>query len=621
MNITPLQEQAWNINKTKSFSSRSFVKLNAKLADWLSYSPTFQYEYATDRGNIFYDKNSYYVRNKVNSFASSDSPGTTTFNLPYGHINYDQNQFRSAYNFRQQFNVDKHFGEKHSLNAIAGTEIRNSKRENNAQYLYNFDPQVLSYDFIDPKLLASYPGNILGGGSFEAADQYSRLQHVDRFVSIYANAGYGYDDKYLVTGSIRWDKSNLWSNSSKYQNTPIWSAGIGWNIHREQFLQADWVDVLKFRASYGIGGNIYSDTAPFLTAYYSQNNNVGGLQGSVNSRPNPLLSWEKTTTTNIGFDFALFKSRLIGTLDYYNRQGKDLLANTQGVPTEGFGYSTYSINNGEMVNKGIEMSLAGDVVRSKDLRWNLAVQYAFNKNRVSYVNVEAPVYFLQLDYPEAFPRVGNPYNAIYAYKWAGLSNTGLPQVYDENGQKVTSSPGTLESIVYAGTTVPKYSGSLNSTLDYKNFTLSFLFTFEGGHHMRNTFLPMLDNSYNGLFGYVSIIGVINKDVNDRWRVPGDEARTNVPRAVFAEDPAFNSQSAEIYKNADINVLDASNLRMRNISLAYKVSSNISKKLGMQGLRVQFNMENAFILAKSQNAKYLLNGYVKPNYVWGLYCNF
>jgi hypothetical protein len=132
---------------------------------------------------------------------------------------------------------------------------------------------------------------------------------------------------------------------------------------------------------------------------------------------------------------------------------------------------------------------------------------------------------------------------------------------------------------------------------------------------------MLDNSYNGLFGYVSIIGVINKDVNDRWRVPGDEARTNVPRAVFAEDPAFNSQSAEIYKNADINVLDASNLRMRNISLAYKVSSNISKKLGMQGLRVQFNMENAFILAKSQNAKYLLNGYVKPNYVWGLYCNF
>lgn len=621
LDINPLQEQAWNIEKTKSFSSRTFIKLHAKITDWLSYSPTFQYEYATDRGNILYDKNSFYVRNRVNSFASSNPSGPATFNLPYGHINYDQNQFRSAYNFRQQLNIDKRFGEKHSLNAIVGTEIRNAKRENNSQYLYNFDPQVLSYDFINPKLLAGYPGNIVGSGSFMDRDQYVQYQNVNRFVSFYANAGYSYDDKYLLTGSIRLDKSNLWSNSSKYQNTPIWSAGAGWNIHRESFFQTDWLDVLKLRTSYGTGGNIYSDRAPFLTANYYQNNNVGGLQAGVGSRPNPLLSWEKTTTTNVGVDFAMFSNRIFGSVDYYNRQGKNLLANTQGVPTEGFGYSTYSINNGEMVNKGIEVSIAGDVLRSKDLNWNLAVQYARNKNEVTYVNVEAPVYFLQLDYPGAFPRIGNPYNAIYAYKWAGLSDTGLPQVYDEKGEKFNYSPGTLQSIVYAGTMVPKYSGSINNTLDYKNFTFSFLLTFEGGHKMRNTFLPMLGNNYNGLFGYVSTIGVINKDINDRWKVKGDETRTNVPRAVFAEDPDFSSQSAGIYQNADINVLDASNLRMRNISLAYKLPANISNKWGMQGVRFQFNVENAFTLAKSQNAKYLLNGYVRPNYVWGMYLNF
>lgn len=621
MDINPLQEQAWNINSTKIINSRTFVKLHAKITSWLSYSPTFQYEYGANRGNTFYDKNSFFVRNKVNTFASGNTSGPATFNLPYGHINYDQNQFTNAYNFRQQLNVDKRFGEKHNLNAIAGTETRHAKRENISQYLYNFDPQVLSYDFIDQKLLGSSPGNIIGFGSFQDTDVYKKFQDVDRFVSFYANAGYSYDDKYLLTGSIRWDKSNLWTNSSKYQNTPIWSAGAGWNIHSESFFKADWVNVLKIRTSYGTGGNIYGNTAPFLTANYQQNNNVGGLQGFVGSRPNPLLSWEKTTTANVGIDFSLFNNRLSGSIDYYNRQGKDLLANTQGNPTEGFGYTTYPVNNGKMVNKGIELALTADLVHHKQLNWNLAVQYAFNQNKVTYVDIEAPAYYLQLDQSSSFPRIGNPYNAIYAYKWAGLSAAGLPQVFDENGKKLSYSPGTLQSIVYAGTTVPKYSGSLNNTLDYQNFTFSFLLTFEGGHKMRNTSLPMLGNNYNGLFGYVSTIGVVNKDINNRWRTAGDENKTNVPRAIFAEDPEFNEQITSIYRNADISVLDASNLRMRNISLAYKMPANISSKWGMQGLRLQFNVENAFTLAKSKNAKYLLNGYIKPNYVWGMYLNF
>jgi TonB-linked SusC/RagA family outer membrane protein len=621
MDINPLQEQAWNLDKAKGFNNRTFIKLNAKIRDWLSYSPTFQYEYSADKSNLLYDKKSFYVRNKVNSFASSNPGNTATYNLPYGYINYDQDQLRTAYNFRQQFTVDKRFGEKHSLNAIAGTEIRNTKIDNKTQYLYDYDPQVLTYGFINPTLLASYPGDILGGGYFSNRDQYFQQERINRFVSAYANVGYAYDDKYLLTGSIRYDQSNLWGTSSKYQKTPIWSLGAGWNLNKESFLDASWIDLLKLRVSHGIGGNVYSDNAPFLTAYYYQNYNVGGLEGGVSSRPNPLLSWEKTTTTNGGLDFAFLGSRISGSLDYYYKQGTDLLANTMGVPTEGFGYSTYSINNGEMINKGVELNLAGDVIRSRNLTWNLGVQYAFNKNKVSYVNVEAPVYYLQLDYPQAYPRVGNPYNAIYSYKWAGLNDRGLPQVYNENGEKVITSPGTLESIVYSGTTVPKYSGSVNSSLDYKGFVLSLLLTFEGGHKLRNSFIPMLNNEYNGIFGYVSTIGVVNNDINDRWRNPGDENRTNVPRAVFAEDDDYNSESYNIYRNADINVLDASNIRMRNISLAYNLPTSISKKLGAQSARFQFNVENAFTIAKSQNAKYLLNGYMTPNYVWGVYLNF
>jgi len=624
MDITPLDEQGRNLGKTKNFNSRSFIKLGVKITDWLSYKSSLQYEYATDRSTQLDSKDSYAVRALVNSFASSNPTqgGKAVFNMPYGNINRTTEQFTTAYNFRQQLNIDKTFGEKHSLTAIAGTEIRNRRLEYRAQNLYNYNPQTLTFSLLNQPLLASYPGNILGGGNLSNNDVTYLRDNYNRFVSLYANAGYAYDDKYLFTGSIRWDRSNLWGTSSKYQNTPIWSLGGGWNINKESFFNVDWVNQLKLRVSHGIGGNVFSQFAPFMTAYYNQNNNVGGLAGIIASRPNPLLSWEKTTTDNIGVDFAILKNRLSGSVDYYQKHGKDLLASTTGVPTEGFGYSTYSINNGEMVNKGIELNLTGDVIRSNDLTWTLGAQYAFNRNKVTYVNVEAPVYYLQLDYPQSYPRIGNPYNSIYSYKWAGLSATGLPQVYDENGNKVSASPGTLESIIYSGTTVPKYSGSVNNTLNYKNFTFAFLLTFEGGHKMRNTFLPTLGSAYNStLGGYATQIAPTNKDIVNRWRNPGDENTTNIPRVLFAEDPAYNSQTADIYTNADINVLDASNIRLRNISLAYKVPQQLAQKAGMQNIRFQFNVENAFTIAKTKTAKYLLDGYLAPNYVWGIYLNF
>ncbi len=307
---------------------------------------------------------------------------------------------------------------------------------------------------------------------------------------------------------------------------------------------------------------------------------------------------ERTFTGNIGVDVTMYNNRITASVDYYRKNGKDLLANTMGVPTEGFGYSTYQINNGEMTNHGIETTISAEIIRSKNWKWNLTGLFAFNKNKVTYVNVEAPVYFLQLDYPQAYPRVGNPYQALYGYEWAGLSAEGLPQVYDETGKAVNFSPSELDAIRYLGSTVPTYSGSFSSSLDFKNFTLAFLLTYEGGHKMKNnSFLPMLGNAYNsGMFSYMTTFSPVNRDIVNRWRKPGDEATTNVPRAVFAEDPAFSSDTYTMYSNASINVLDASNIRMRNISLAYNLPASLVRHAFMQSARIQFNVENAFTIA-------------------------
>jgi TonB-linked outer membrane protein, SusC/RagA family len=621
MDITPLDELGLNLGNTYSFMSRSYAKLQVKFSKWLNYQVSFQYENNNERFSRLYDKNSYYVRNRVNSFAQYTAANGFQYLLPYGNIFNRQTQLGNAYNVRQQLNFDKTFNRHHNITAILGSETRNMKIEYNSQTQYNYDPDVLSYSMVNGATLASATGLLLGG-TFSASDLGSDNEVINRFVSFYGNVGYSYDDKYLLTGSLRWDRSNLWGTDSKYQDKPLWSVGAGWNIYKEDFFVPGLVTYLKLRSSYGIGGNIAKNSAPYMTAYYNPNFQLGGMQGTISSRPNPLLSWERTFTGNIGVDFVLYNNRISGSADYYNKRGKDLLASTQGVPTEGWGYSTYTINNGEMTNHGIETTISADIIRSKDWKWNLTGTFALNKNKVTYVNVEAPVYYLQLDYPNAFPRVGDPFNSIYSFRWAGLSEQGLAQVYDEKGAKVSNTPSTLEAVVYSGSKIPAYSGSFSSSLDFKNFTLAFLLTYEGGHKIRNTDLPILGSQYNSLAGgYVTAFMPVNKCITERWRKAGDEAITNVPKASFAETPGFSSALATIYNYADVNVLDAGNIRLRNISLTYNLPAFIIKRAFIESARLQFNVENAFTIAADKNAKYLLGGYNKPYYVWGIYLSF
>ncbi|MBB4804680.1 TonB-linked SusC/RagA family outer membrane protein [Flavobacterium nitrogenifigens] len=620
MDITPMDEFGRNLIENKSFQNRTFAKFNVKFSKAFSYNAMFQYEYGSDRASQLFGKDSYYVRSKVNGMVTIAN-NKAVYNLPYGDIIKGTNQFTNAYNFRQQLNFNQTFNDKHDFSAIAGMEMRHMKLEYNDNTRYGYDSQTLAFTPINQADLLKVYGSVFSG--YMSQQEFSlEKELLNRYVSVYSTGGYTYNNKYNLSGSVRWDRSNLWGTDSKYQNKPTWSAGAAWNIDKESFFKVSWVDALKIRTSYGIGGNVAKDSAPYLTAYYNSNSNVGGSQGTINSRPNPELSWEKTTTTNVGLDFSLFKSRISGTVDYYNKKGEDLLASSQGIPTEGWGYSTYKINNGEMTNKGIEVTLRGTIVKTPSFSWDAAVLYANNKNKVDYVNVKAPVYYLQLDYPQSFPRVGNNFNTIYGYKWAGLSSAGLPQVYDASGTAVKFNPGQLDAIKDFGSTVPTHSGSFHTSANYKNFSLSALFIYELGHKIRNTFLPMLNNSYNSSAGgYVTNITTVNKNIENRWQQPGDEAFTNVPRVVYEYEADFSSDSRTIYSYADINILDASNVRLSNVSLSYQLPKDFLKRVKLDGVRFNLNAENVYTFAKSRDAKYLLNGFQSPNYVMGVNVNF
>lgn len=612
LDITPLDEIGMNLTRQKNFSNRTYARLAIKFTDWLKYTASFQYEYANYATEQLRSKDSYDVRNTVNTYASANGDGTATFNIPYGNIYFTSNNITRAYNFRQQLDFNKTFAGKHEVTALVGTETRENKNNYENRTLYNYDPDLMTYSLIDQVGLSSM-GSIWGWGSFTTQNTAYLLELINRYVSFYGNAAYTYDDRYTVTGSIRWDKTNLFSTGSKYQKRPIWSVGASWNIDREEFMQgADWVNMLKLRFSYGIGGNIAKNSAPYMTAYFGSNQHVGGISGTIQSRPNPNLRWEKTATTNVGVDFSLLDNRLSGTVEYYYKNGTDLLANTNGVPTEGWGYSTYTINNGEMVNEGFEISLNGTAVSTSDWRFDIGAIFSYNRNEVTYVNVEAPVSFLLIDYPAAYPRIGNPYNAIYGYQWAGLSAQGTPQLYDRNGELYDDmTPSDIEDLLYFGTTVPVYSGALNLNLRWRNWELAAQFLFEGGHKMRNTSLPFINGS----------IAPVSNRIADRWQQPGDEAHTDVPRYISSENPLYNYNYYTMYAQSSVNIIDASNLSLNNLSLTYRLPSNACSKLAMKGARIMAAAENLFMVAASPEAKYLLGGYNKPTFILGVYLNF
>lgn len=609
--ITPMRELGYNLGEMKDLETRAFAKLKIDFTSWLNYNVMFQYETSDSDYMSLMNKESNRMQAMINKFAT-ESNGSVKYNLPDGHARYTNANQKRSYNFRQQLNFNKTFAEKHNLVWILGQEIRDTKLTYEDSTVYGYDPELLTWNNINAKELSSISG-ILGYASLDQNSIGSERELVNRFVSFYSNASYTFDDKYVVSGSLRWDRSNLWGTSSKYQKKPLWSVGGSWNIDKESFFHLAPVNMLKLRASYGVGGNIGRNTAPYLIAKYYPSNVVDGLYGMVTTPPNKDIRWEKTTTIDVGVDFALFNHRLSGSVDYYHKNSVDLLANINGSPTQGFGYSTLTTNNGKMKNHGIEITLNGQLIRTKDFSWESSLIYSFNKNKVTAVNVKPGQWNSRITMPTSYPMEGKPLNGIYAYPWAGLDENGDPQVYDQDGNITSKAVQNADALRYCGTTVPVHSGSWNNVLRYKDFEFSALIIFDAGHKLRSSRVPSIN------MGDGRIVAT-DKSIVDRWQKPGDQ--TDVPRLLFANDKTnYNTYRSELWAYSDKFVCNASNIRLNNLSLAYRVPAQWCKKVYLSNARVQFNVENVGVLAFDKDAHYDLGGKVKPNFVWGLYLNF
>lgn len=643
----------WSYNPKSEINEREFLQkqinsriqagLKFKIIEGLTIDSKFMYEIFSTNNSNYYSGNSFAMRQMVNETTDYDIYGSGALNrqMAMGGSLQASNSEINNYSFRNQANFNKTINEKHSFNVIAGTEVRNrvvnsrsdadligydnttgtsGRYEGNDYYSdYNFvgDP-IYYYDY---RYIISNPWY----------DLPSITSETDRYFSLYANAGYTLNDKYTFSASIRTDASNIIAEDPKYRYSPFWSVGGGWQMHKENFLSdATWVNRLNVRATYGLNGNVDRSTSvtPLIvlnqqTDIYSKDNDA-----SVSSYGNPFLRWETTRTVDLGVDFAFWRNKLRGTVDVYHKESSDLIV-ASSLPSYN-GTDNVKYNNGEMINKGIEISVGTTLplIRNQ-LVWSGNLNFSYNHNTISKLLKTYYTYYEMRDYQVlddgtldrsgAYVQ-GYDANALWSINYGGVENFGseaepnmLPVYNGADGS--THHLGTTptgddarEYMQNQGTIVAPYIMGLTNNFQYKEFEFSFIVTGKFGHVFRRTgfnYPTLMDpTTANKLMSEV-----VNGDPNEIVPIP-----TNDDRYFYYS--TYTPYMSYLTANA-------SHVRIQEVNLSYTVPSNLSRNWGFDRIKVftQINNLGTILFNDYGEDPEFTYGNIKPQAIYTLGFNF
>jgi TonB-linked SusC/RagA family outer membrane protein len=569
----PLEELGLGKNTRNQNEVRLNGGLDYSIVPSLNATLTYQYENQQGKNENLQSENSYAVRNLINRYTVM-SGTTLQRNIPLGGILDIGNSNLQRQSLRGQLNFDRQLGE-HQLNMIAGAEAREITNRSFTNRYYGYDESLAAGTTVNYR--TDYALSPEGFGLVPNNENIGRL--VERYRSFYANAGYSYKQTYVLTASARIDQSNFFGVAANQRSVPLWSAGVKWNVDRESFYKlSNVLPKLSLRASYGYNGNLDREVTAYTTAGFSTSVTTGQQAATIYTPPNPNLQWERVGILNVGIDFATKNETVSGSIEYYQKNAKDLIGFSLLDPTVGL--KSYRGNVAAMTTQGIDVTLNARPLRG-NINWNLTALLSYTTDKVTSYNMKTgfAAYFadasLEGNVTDLYaPTIGKPLFGVYSRKWAGLNpSNGNPMGYlngkqsEDYAQLLSPIGQTVDSLVYHGRALPPLFGSIANSFSFKNITLAFNISYKFGYYYRNSSI-----SYSSLYSR----GAGHSDYGKRWQSPGNEAFTHVPSFSETVNPnrdAFYATSAVLVERGD-------HIRLQDISLDYEVQlpNNLRKHI-------------------------------------------
>ena len=412
---------------------------------------------------------------------------------------------------------------------------------------------------------------------------------------IFARVNYSYNDKYIGNVSYRRDASSRFAPDHRWGD--FWAASVAWRISEEAFMEdVEWVNQLKLKASFGQQGNddiLMGDLTTKNYYPYIDQFSVGGAEGKFSDgvlyyKGNPDLTWETSTSYNVGVDFSLFKNKLTGTLEYFGRRSSDMLYN---LPTAGsLGYTSMPVNVGSMTNSGFEMDFTYNIIQNKNVTWDVNFNATFIKNRINelHENLNGRLIDGTRIYEE-----GESMYRMYLVEYAGVDEETGQALYwtadkDEKGniigrKKTTDYADAQNYRVATEDMMPTVYGGIGTSVTAYGFDASISLSYQlGGKIYDSGYALTMHSGYNYM-GYSW-----NKDILNAWTPTN--TRTDVPR-LDTQDRYANSTSTRFLVNSNY-------LNINNITVGYTLPRSWTQKMQIEKLRIYFTADNlGFISAR------------------------
>jgi len=546
------------LNQGQTNGYNFLANLTAELAftKWLKFKSTFGY-----------DAKFWFMDNFTPKYDWKPTPTEET-------SRYKSDNKSFTYLWDNYFLFDHTFAEKHRVGLMAGM----SAQWNTHDYL-NAQKNVFMFDNVH-EMDNGEEMYAIGGNETEWA-----------LLSYMARVNYSYEDRYLLTATIRRDGSSRFGKKHRWGTFP--SVSVAWRASQEKwFPKNDYVNDLKVRAGYGVTGSQasvgnYSYLASYNTSVYPfgiSNGNQTALVSSILA--NPYIHWEEVAQTNIGFDASLFNSRVMFSFDAYLKETRDMLVKASIPITSGFEDTTTTYTNaGKVRNQGIEMSLH-TINLTGELGWETNLTATYNKNKIKDLNSDVPYYINQINNSYVTMLAKDyPINVFYGYVTDGIFqnqsevNTHAVQPGAEPGDirfRDLNNDGVINDSdrTVIGNPNPSWLFSMNNSLSYKGFELSVFLQGIAGNKIYNA--NNIDNT--------GMAAAYNQttDVLKRWQ--GEGTSNSMPRAVFG-DPNQNTRVSDRF------VENGSYLRLKNITLSYTFPKQWLQKAQIENARLSLSCEN------------------------------